>query len=83
MVSAEPASTMFGMLDGRMAKLGMLQPMARMAAMPMRPFEPFAKPHRSASAMPIGTITTARPTEDGMRNPSSIDATISPPMRRG
>ena len=74
---------MFGMFAGRMAKLGMLQAMASVAAMPIRPFEPLPKPIRSASAMPTGTSTTARPTEEGMTNPNAADASVSPAIMRG
>ena len=73
---------MLGMLDGRMAKLGMLQPMVSTTAMPMRPLEPGSKPQRVASAMPAGMSATARPTEDGIRKPRNMAISINPPMRR-
>jgi len=73
---------MFGMLDGRTAKLGRLQPSATMAARPMRPFDPLAKPQRPASAMAIGTRTTARPTEDGITKLSAMLSSIMPPINR-
>ena len=73
---------MLGMFEGRIAKLGMLQPMARITATPMRPFDPLAKPRRAASAMPIGTMITARPTEDGITKPRIMVASINPAIRR-
>ena len=69
---------MLGILAGRIAKLGMLQASASAAAMPMRPLEPGRKPTRSASAIPMGIITTARPTDDGITKPSKLAATVRP-----
>ncbi|GGY96571.1 hypothetical protein GCM10007169_11740 [Shewanella fodinae] len=71
------------MLAGKMAKLGILHAIANEVAIPNRPLLPLAKPILSAKAMPMGSNTTARPTEDGMTKPSSTAVTTSPVINWG